>query len=129
MTAVDAVGWTSSAILVATIVKQICRQWEAGTSKGVSKWLFLGQISASVGFTIYSVLVWNPIFLLTNAALLVAAFVGLALLFHHRRRERRAPASEAATVRVPPAARRRRGLAHPLWRAKPARTLPRDLHV
>lgn len=130
MTAVDAVGWASSAILVATIVKQVYRQWEAGTSKGVSKWLFLGQITASVGFTIYSVLVWNPIFLLTNAVLLVAAFVGLALLFHHRRRERRGKKeSEPATVRVAPAARRRRGLAHPLWRAKPARTLPRDLHV
>lgn len=133
MTSIDAIGWASSAILVATISKQVYRQWEAGSSKGVSKYLFLGQIAASVGFTVYSVLVKNTVFIVTNAMMLVAAFVGLALLFHHRRRERRAPKTEEqppATVRVPPSARRRRGLTHPLWRAKPAaRTLPRDLHV
>ena len=33
-----------------TIAKQVYKQWHEGTSEGVSKWLFLGQIAASVGF-------------------------------------------------------------------------------
>lgn len=82
--AVEAVGWLSSLVLVATIVKQVHRQWSAGTSEGVSKWLFLGQIAASSGFTIYSALVGNVVFIATNAALLGAAIVGLVILFRQR---------------------------------------------
>ena len=84
----DALGWASSAILVATIAKQVHRQWSAGTSEGVSKWLFLGQIAASLGFTTYSVIVGNAVFVVTNAMLFVAALAGLGILLHHRRGRR-----------------------------------------
>jgi len=50
----DAIGWASSVVLVLTIGKQVWKQWQAGSSEGVSRWLFLGQIAASVGFTAYS---------------------------------------------------------------------------
>lgn len=128
MTAVDALGWTSSGILVATISKQVYRQWSAGTSEGVSKYLFLGQIAASIGFTIYSVLVSNPIFIVTNALMLVAAFVGLAMLFHHRHRERRrAPPPEPPRAR--PSAKGRAGAQRrSVWRAStPKAGVPRGL--
>ena len=56
---VEAIGWVSPLILVFTIATQVLKQWKAGTSEGVSKRLFVGQLAASAGFTIYSVLVKN----------------------------------------------------------------------
>ena len=85
----EAVGWVSSLILVLTIAKQVYKQWREGSSEGVSKWLFVGQISASLGFTVYSWLVSNWVFVVTNAVMLVNGLLGLLIVLHHRRRERR----------------------------------------
>ena len=86
----EVVGWVSSLILVLTIAKQVYKQWREGSSEGVSKWLFVGQISASLGFTAYSWLVSNWVFVVTNAVMLVNGLLGLLIVLHHRRRERRA---------------------------------------
>ncbi|MGH7231610.1 MAG: hypothetical protein ACREJU_09670, partial [Nitrospiraceae bacterium] len=48
-----------------TIVTQIYRQWRQGSSKGVSKWLFIGQMTASSGFLAYSWLIHDLVFLFT----------------------------------------------------------------
>jgi MtN3 and saliva related transmembrane protein len=85
---VEAVGWVSSLILVLTIAKQVYKQWQEGSSEGVSKWLFVGQMAASLGFTVYSWLVSNWVFVVTNAVMLVNGLLGLLIVFHHRRRER-----------------------------------------
>ena len=85
----EAIGWFSSFILVLTITKQVYKQWKSGSSEGVSKWLFVGQITASVGFTVYSVMVSNWVFVVTNALMLVSAIVGGFILLRHRRAERR----------------------------------------
>ncbi len=47
----DLIGWTSSAVLLATLLRQVYTEWQTGTVAGLSKWLFLGQMGASVGFT------------------------------------------------------------------------------
>ena len=86
---VEAIGWVSSFLLVLTIAKQVYKQWHEGSSEGVSKWLFIGQIAASLGFTIYSWLVGNWVFVVTNALMLLNGLLGLAIVFRHRRRERR----------------------------------------
>ena len=86
----EAIGWFSSVVLLLTLGRQVWKQWKAGTSEGVSKWLFLGQITASVGFTTYSVLVKNWVFVVTNGLLLVNALVGYGVVRLHRRRGRRA---------------------------------------
>ena len=93
----EAIGWFSSFVLVLTIGKQVYKQWKSGSSEGVSKWLFVGQITASTGFTIYSVMVNNWVFVVTNALLLLSAIVGVLIVFKHRRAERRrgAPRSGA----------------------------------
>lgn len=83
----EAIGWISSLILLATLVKQVYKQWKEGTSEGVSKWLFVGQTAASVGFTTYSILVKNWVFVVTNALLLVNALIGWVILFRNRKRE------------------------------------------
>ena len=82
---VDAVGWTSSAVLLATIVAQIHKQWRARSSEGVSRWLFVGQTAASLGFTVYSWLVDNWVFVVTNALLLVAGITGFVITLHFSR--------------------------------------------
>ena len=88
MLATEIIGWISSFILVLTIGKQVWKQWQEGSSEGVSKWLFLGQIAASVGFTIYSWLVKNWVFVITNALMLVNGLAGYAITLRHRRRKR-----------------------------------------
>jgi uncharacterized protein with PQ loop repeat len=82
---VDAIGWASSFVLLATLAKQMHTQWRARSSEGVSKWLFVGQSSASLGFTVYSWLVHSWVFIVTNALLLVAGMVGFVITLHFRR--------------------------------------------
>jgi MtN3 and saliva related transmembrane protein len=84
----EAVGWVSSLILVLTIAKQVYKQWQEGSSEGVSKWLFVGQMAASLGFTVYSWLVSNWVFVVTNSLMLVNGLLGLLIVLHHRRRGR-----------------------------------------
>jgi MtN3 and saliva related transmembrane protein len=81
----DAIGWVSSGILVLTIGQQVYKQWHDETSKGVSQWLFVGQIFASGGFTVYSWLVHNRVFVVTNALMLCAALLGFLIVRKHRR--------------------------------------------
>jgi len=81
----DAIGWASSIILVLTIAKQIHKQWQAGTSEGVSKWLFIGQLAASGGFTVYSFLVHNWVFVVTNVLMVLNALIGFALTMRQRK--------------------------------------------
>jgi len=83
----EAVGWASSCILVVTIAKQVYKQWKEGSSEGVSRWLFVGQMAASLGFTVYSWLVGNWVFVVTNAVMLLNGLLGLLIVLHHRRRE------------------------------------------
>ena len=83
----EAVGWISSLILILTIAKQVYKQWQEGTSEGVSKWLFIGQLAASLGFTIYSAIVKNWVFVVTNSVMLLNGLAGLAIVMYHRRRE------------------------------------------
>ena len=84
--AVEAVGWASSLMLLVTIAIQIRKQWRERSSQGVSTWLFVGETAASFGFTIYSVLVQNWVFVVTNALMLVAGLAGFWITLHHRRR-------------------------------------------
>ena len=94
----EILGWASSVILVLTITKQLHRQWSAGTSKGVSVWLFVGQCVASCGFFAYSLLIHNWVFVVTNGLMALEAMLGLALVQWHRRRERHGSSGQAAAV-------------------------------
>lgn len=83
----EAIGWISSLILVVTISKQVYKQWSEGTSEGVSIWLFVGQIAASLGFAVYSVLVSNPVFVFTNSLMVLNGIIGLMITFYLKKRE------------------------------------------
>ena len=89
MNPTEIIGWASSVILVLTIAKQVYKQWHEGSSEGVSKWLFIGQMAASLGFTIYSWLVGNMVFVVTNSLMLLNALAGFGIVRHHRKRKQR----------------------------------------
>jgi MtN3 and saliva related transmembrane protein len=76
MAPADWLGWGASAILLATLLRQVFVQWRERSTQGVSSWLFVGQISASVGFVLYSWLVDNRVFVVTNSAILLTAIAG-----------------------------------------------------
>ena len=97
----EVLGWLSSFVLVLTIGRQVHRQWRSGHSEGVSIWLFVGQMVASTGFTIYSALVHNWVFVVTNAMMLVFAILGFAIVTKHRRRSSRPSAGSVAARPTP----------------------------
>jgi len=72
----EAIGWISAIILLATIGRQVFTQWRDRSSQGVSKWLFIGQMAASSGFVIYSWMLGNWVFVMTNLLILVTALIG-----------------------------------------------------
>jgi MtN3 and saliva related transmembrane protein len=82
----DVVGWTSSLILLSTIGRQTYTQWKTKATAGVSRWLFVGQLAASAGYTIYSYMLHNWVFLVSNIALLATAVAGEAIYLSNRRR-------------------------------------------
>lgn len=78
----DVIGWASSLILLFTLIKQVHKQWKERTSEGISSLLFIGQLLSSIGFTIYSFLVENWIFTITNGLLTINNIIGISLYFY-----------------------------------------------
>ncbi|WP_257386543.1 hypothetical protein [Tahibacter caeni] len=72
----DLIGWAASAVLLATLIRQIVTQVRDASARGVSKWLFAGQIVSSIGFITYSVMVGSLVFVVTNSCILITAVVG-----------------------------------------------------
>jgi uncharacterized protein with PQ loop repeat len=75
----------SAAVLLATICRQVYSQWKSKVTAGVSRWLFIGQISASIGFIAYSYQLHNWVFLFSNSAMLITAVVGEIIYVSNRR--------------------------------------------
>lgn len=83
----DVIGWLSSMVLLLTVGHQVRKQWLSEETEGISKWLFLGQIVASIGFAIYSWMLQNWIFVCTNSLMLVNASIGYWVLQRNRRKK------------------------------------------
>lgn len=84
----DLIGMFSSLVLLVTVGSQVWKQWRSGSSGGVSPGLFAGQITASVGFTTYSWMVSDWVFVATNSFMLFIALLGVAITLTHQRRAR-----------------------------------------
>jgi len=85
----DVIGWISAGILVITISRQVYTQWRSKSVEGVSKWLFIGQLAASLGFIVYSFLVENWVFVFANFFIFLTAVVGEFVYMRNKRRVRR----------------------------------------
>jgi len=86
----DVIGWLASAVLLATLVRQIMTMARDENAQGVSRWLFIGQCAASVGFIAYSAMVGNLVFVATNVAILITAIVGQCIVARRKSRHARA---------------------------------------
>jgi len=84
----NGIGWASSAILLVTLGRQVYSQWKSEEVEGVSRWLFIGQLVASIGFTTYSLMLKNWVFFATNSALIATAVIGELIYLRNRRRSR-----------------------------------------
>jgi MtN3 and saliva related transmembrane protein len=82
---VEMIGWLSAVVLLTTLGRQVYTQWRSGSVKGVSRWLFVGQLVASIGFVAYSWLLHNWVFVVTNALILTTAILGEWIYLHNRR--------------------------------------------
>ena len=80
----DAIGWAASAMLVVTLLRQIYIQSKDTSAKGVSHWLFAGQIASSVGFVAYSWMLHNWVFIVTNSVILATAVLGQVVMMRKR---------------------------------------------
>lgn len=97
----EIIGWGSAAVLLATLSRQVYSQWRDGTWRGVSRWLFVGQVSASIGFVVYSWLQSDGVFVVTNALILLTALAGQWIYIRskkrHEARSARPPEREVST--------------------------------
>jgi len=83
------IGWLSAAVLLATLVVQLHAQWRERSTAAGSRWLFAGQVLASIGFILYSALLHEVVFVTASSLILIAAIIGQLLVFSDRRRDRR----------------------------------------
>jgi uncharacterized protein with PQ loop repeat len=80
------IGWAAVGALFVTMTGQAWKQWRDRVKHGISKFFFLGQVTASVLFLAYSILMGDRIFIVGNALVLAAAIAGGAILAYNRRR-------------------------------------------
>lgn len=86
METVDLVGWSAVAVLFATMAGQAWKEWRDRVKHGISKWFFIGQVTTSVLFIVYSTMVGSTIFVVGNALVLAAAIAGGAILMYNKQR-------------------------------------------
>ena len=80
------VGWAAVAVLFATMAAQAWKEWRDRVKHGVSRWFFVGQVTASLLFIAYSAMVGNRIFVVGNVLVLAAALAGGGILAWNRAR-------------------------------------------
>lgn len=83
----ELIGWSSAVILLLTIGRQVYSEWRDRSTRGLSKWLFIGQLTASAGFIVYSWLKNDWIFVITNILILLTAAIGQYIYLRNKRHE------------------------------------------
>lgn len=81
----DLIGWTSAIILLITIGRQVYTEWRDRSVRGLSRWLFIGQLTASAGFVVYSWMKNDWVFVATNFLLLLTAGIGQVIYLRNKR--------------------------------------------
>ena len=85
MESTELIGWAAVTVLFATMAGQAWKEWRDRVKHGISKWFFAGQVTTSVLFIVYSVMVGNRVFVVGNTLVLLAALAGGAILVWNRR--------------------------------------------
>ena len=80
------VGWAAVGALFLTMAGQAWKQWRDRVKHGISKFFFMGQVTASTLFLAYSVMQGDKVFIVGNSLVLAAAVAGGAILLYNRAR-------------------------------------------
>lgn len=86
---VEILGWTAAIILLLTLGRQVYTEWRDRSTRGLSQWLFIGQLTASAGFIVYSWLKNDWVFVITNFLILLTAGIGQVIYLRNKRHELR----------------------------------------
>ena len=78
------IGWAAVAALFMTMSGQAWKQWRDRVKHGISKFFFIGQVTASVLFLAYSLLMGDKVFVVGNTLVLLAAVSGGGILWWNR---------------------------------------------
>ena len=84
----QAIGWAAVLALFVTMAAQAWKQWRDRVRHGVSKFFFIGQVTASTLFLVYSLMMGDRVFVVGNALVLAAAIAGGLILWWNRTRRR-----------------------------------------
>lgn len=84
----DSIGWLASFVLLTPLVRQMWARLRSGSVQAVSRWLFIGQMTASVLFLVCGPALHNTLFVVSNAAIPLAAVASqMAFIVTSRRRK------------------------------------------
>jgi hypothetical protein len=86
MEAVQWIGWAAVATLFLTLAGQAWKQWKDCVKRGVGKYFYLGQITASMLFLAYSAMTGDRVFVVGNSLVFAAAVTGGGILWYNRTR-------------------------------------------
>ena len=78
------IGWSAVAALFLTMTGQAWKQWRDKVKGGIGKYFFVGQITASSLFLVYSAMMGDRVFVVGNAMVLLAAVTGGLILWWNR---------------------------------------------
>ena len=81
----DLIGWAAVAALFFTMAGQAWKQWRDRVKDGIGKLFFVGQVTASTLFLVYSALMGDAVFVAGNAMVLAAGIAGGTILWFNRR--------------------------------------------
>lgn len=85
METTEIIGWAAVAALFVTMASQAWKQWRDRVKHGISKFFFVGQVTASTLFLAYSALLGDRVFVVGNALVLCAALTGGGILWWNRK--------------------------------------------
>jgi MtN3 and saliva related transmembrane protein len=91
----ELIVWVSLTVLLVTIGREVYSQWRGRSSQGISRWLFIGKIIASIGLLILHRLLRNWVFVASNMLMLFEQWIYLDITNDARERldkQRIAPA-------------------------------------
>ena len=71
------IGWLAAGVLLFTVGSQVVSQLRSRSTRGVSIWLYIGQVVASTLFTIHAINTEAWVFAVVNPITGLAGLVGL----------------------------------------------------
>ena len=78
------VGWAAVVALFLTMAGQAWKQWRDKVTRGIGKFFFAGQVTASSLFLVYSAMLGDRVFVVGNAMVLAAAIAGGLILWWNK---------------------------------------------